>query len=140
MCAVAAGNQAPFCLLTRVFPHADNVFTLQFTDSGKVADDRSYRDLAPDKPFTSPTFHAVLRAVLKGRHNAYTAHDIAFVDFICDAALRHINLQKKSASGQEESYLRLVAEARQLEGMEIQADDKSPPIKIISCKTTRGKR
>ena len=113
---------------------------LQFTDGVKVADELTYRDATPDKPFTSPKFHAVLRAALKGRRGSYTAHDIAFVNFICDAALRQVNLQKKSTSGLEESYLLMVAEARKLEGMEIRADDEDPAIKIIHCKTGRVKR
>ena len=113
---------------------------MQFTDGVKVADERTFRDFTPDKPYSSPTFHAVLRAALKGRRGVYTAHDVAFVNFICDAALRQVNLQKKSASGLQEIYLVMVAEARQLEGQDIQPDDKSLAIKIIPCKTTRSKR
>ena len=112
---------------------------LQYTNGIDVAETLSYRDGAADKPYSSPTFHAILRAALKGRRGAYTAHDIAFVNFICDAALRQVNLQKKSAVGMEEDYLLLVEEARKLEGQDIH-DNASSTIKIIPCKTTRAKR
>ena len=113
---------------------------MQFTDGATVATDRTYRDLTAEVPFSSPTFHYVLSNSLKGRHRAYTAHDIAFVNFICDAALRQVNLQKKSASGLEEGYEKMVAEARKLEGKDIEPGDGGLAIKIVACKATREKR
>ena len=113
---------------------------MQFTDGITVAEARTYRDDTPAEPYSSPAFHAVLRTALKGRRGVYTAHDVAFVDFICDAALRQVNLQKRSASGLEEAYLLLVEKARKLEGKTVHASDNSSSIKIIHCKTTKIKR
>ena len=105
-----------------------------------MAAGRTYRDLTPDKPFTCPTFHAVLRGSLKGRGGVYTVHDVAFVDFICDAFLRQVNLQKKSASsGFDKTYREFVATARQVEGQNIQGDATAPAIKIVRGTTNSGK-
>ena len=112
----------------------------QFTDGVKVAEERTYRDDTADTPFSSPTFHAVLRTALKGRRSAYTVHDIAFVNFICDAALRQVNLQKLSAAGLQEGYDMMVTDAQKVEGKDIAPTDGGVTIKIISCKTTREKR
>lgn len=66
-------------------------------------------------------------------------HDVAFVTFICDAALRQTNLQKKSSASVEAEYQALVANVGKQQGKLIQAGVDASTITIVPCKT-REKR
>ena len=72
-----------------------------------------------------------MRTALKGRRGAYTVHDVAFVTFICDAALRQTNLQKKSPASVEAEYQALVANVGKQQGKLIQAGEDASTITIV---------
>lgn len=120
--------------------HLINVLTwvggVQITNAVAIAAANSYRDLTPDRPFTSPTFHAVLRGCFKGRAGVYTVHDAAFANLICDAFLRGVNMQKKSAlGGFDKKYNEFLAVAREVQGQDLQSDPAAPQVKFVRGNT-----
>ena len=81
---------------------------VQIVEPAKLAADKGYRD-EDGKPFTAKAFHMVLRGAFKGRGDRFTTHDVALAEFICDAHLRNVNLQKLSSkAGCGPSYLKVL--------------------------------